>query len=383
MASMVVLHSSDSVMSQIFNSGAYNCANPGPSPHLCPLIGKVTHFGRTLEEGLDLAMNSKVTGPVIYHSGGWYMKLFGGNPRNLRINSIQLNPDTNLLLAIPYPSGTNFVIRYVGPSWCGYCSTTFPQVFSVADVEAAHGDRWYFDTSNQVLYVKLVMKREPANLGSPHVDWVKESAQTLDHFTREGLTIWKDASQHWLEIQASSCGTGSSSDRCAEVAVDTIPGERRNRPPTTSLSFAPTPPSPQPTRSEDKCTSRNWGSCGERGVFGCCVDTDFTCDVVIEEYYQCRTSEPRGKFEQCGVAYSDGTPAFIGTCADAGWTCQPGSQGQHQPDGWYRCLPESSSTCISGGQWTYCGDQMDTATCCDSNLACDTSSYWWHSCQPV
>ena len=89
---------SDSAASVVLNTGSIDetligntlCVNGGGSAP-CPVIGSVTHFGREEEiTSLSLAVNGKVTGPLIACAGGWFVRYSQGTPRQLTFTEVQV-----------------------------------------------------------------------------------------------------------------------------------------------------------------------------------------------------------------------------------------------------------------------------------------------------
>ena len=70
------------------NIGSSICVNENLDGNIgCPVIGKVTHFGRVEGTGLDLASQPKITGPIIASAGGWFIHFNDGTPKLLTLTS--------------------------------------------------------------------------------------------------------------------------------------------------------------------------------------------------------------------------------------------------------------------------------------------------------
>lgn len=85
----------------------------------CPEGATITHFGKT--EGsasYNVSLMPRVAGPLIANSGGWFVRFMGGTPSTISFTDMQIRHQDTLLLAIPYPAGTNFRIYAKAPSWC-------------------------------------------------------------------------------------------------------------------------------------------------------------------------------------------------------------------------------------------------------------------------
>jgi len=237
----------DQAKEDLIGSDDNNCPN---GDGLCPLVGKVTHFGWTLTDGIPLAMNPKVTGPIIKSSGGWFVRFDAGTPRKVRIMNAMIHPDDTLILAFPYPSGTTFSVIAYGPDWCdsswARCTDTLVRANSLDEVKAAYGDKYYYDSTNQILYYRVVQTDElywdHGTVDNPHQAWPKRTLDSLAHFERDGVNLMvMEAWSFRVEIVATNCGTGASTKYCAPVTPIKVPDRFSPAPPVVSRTFAPSP----------------------------------------------------------------------------------------------------------------------------------------------
>jgi hypothetical protein len=81
------------------------CGNGNNRP--CPPLGYVRHVGRRFSNtvnktGLAITARGELVGPV----GGyaWIVELNQGAPRNLRIEDVEVLPETPLIISIAYPA---------------------------------------------------------------------------------------------------------------------------------------------------------------------------------------------------------------------------------------------------------------------------------------
>lgn len=180
----------------------------------CPLIGKVTHFGRTEGiDSLDLAYYAKVTGPVVYESGGWFIRFDSGTPKNLTFDNVQVFPKDKLLIALPYPAGTTFTIEARTAQWCSpsasrLCRFTLKPTTSVDAVLNGTGDLYYFN--NGILYLRIVQQSD-GSLGRGNT-WIQRTVAELDPFQQAGITLIGRtfAGDYRITINASNCGSNST-----------------------------------------------------------------------------------------------------------------------------------------------------------------------------
>jgi len=189
----------------------------------CPIVGKATHFGRDESHGVDIAVMGQLTGPIIYRSGGWFIRYTDGTPQQLTIGEIQVDPDDSLLLAFPYPADTSFEISFEAATWCGtswaVCTHPFTSVASAQEVFTGYGDVYFWDNDAQILYVRATM--QPSTFGSPGTDAPWTSIPPApNEFTRGGLTLPIVDYDPTIVIKASC-----SSDPCAPQPDVKVPGE--------------------------------------------------------------------------------------------------------------------------------------------------------------
>jgi hypothetical protein len=74
----------------------------------------------------DVALMSRIAGPLIWSSGAWFLRYLGGTPQTVTFTHMQIRHEDTLHIAIPYPSGTTFNIYSTAPPWCneGTCRPT-------------------------------------------------------------------------------------------------------------------------------------------------------------------------------------------------------------------------------------------------------------------
>jgi len=183
----------------------------------CPIIGKATHFGRSINEGLSIGSNARVTGPVIASSGGWFVRFNTGTPKVLELKEFQVARSTKLLLALPYPSGTTFKITAYAANWCWKnCSFKFKLVDSLGKVIDSSGAYYYFDSSKGILYLKLVQQPD-RSLGDKS-PW---ELLPLYTFERDGISLPYLGWEYRLKIEAINCG--GSSKYCTQPPLYVSP----------------------------------------------------------------------------------------------------------------------------------------------------------------
>jgi len=203
--------------------GTNNCMNGGGSKK-CPVIGQVSHFGATNESaGLSIGVNGKLTGPIIAAAGGWFIRYSNGTPKKLTLISVQVAMSDIFLVAIPYPSGTTFNIYFNGASWCGtswaYCKHDIVAGNSIAAVRNAFGDVYYWDNTNRVLYLRLIVSK--STFGDLRTNntarWTPY--QPEEQFTRGGQTLITPSYQSSVIIEASCASNPCDPSQTSSVKV--------------------------------------------------------------------------------------------------------------------------------------------------------------------
>ena len=131
-------------VSSCFNGNKGTAEDP-----LCPAIGRMRHLGSLFDlandpkGGLPITPRSEVAGPV----GGfsWVMQLDAGSPKSLKIEQVEVDSSTPLILALPYPESTSFTITAHAWQYCNQashtlsCSEEFTAVDSLAKVRFSQG----------------------------------------------------------------------------------------------------------------------------------------------------------------------------------------------------------------------------------------------------
>eukprot|EP00475_Leptophrys_vorax_P012438 TRINITY_DN1888_c0_g1_i1.p1 TRINITY_DN1888_c0_g1~~TRINITY_DN1888_c0_g1_i1.p1 ORF type:complete len:1154 (-),score=257.11 TRINITY_DN1888_c0_g1_i1:36-3497(-) len=225
-AASIYLNWNATWQSQIGNTVCMN----GGGAYPCPNIANVTRFGGT--EGTDsllVGVNAKITGPVTYESGGWFIRFPNGTPSTLVIDQVQVYPQDVLLIALPYPAGTVFNITAGTASWCGtwnnnVCNANFSAVGSVAAVVNGSGNVYFYDSAKYLLYMRIVQQTD-SSIGDSKV-WKQMNLTQLTPFVRGGVTLIgrSGAGNYKITIAASNCGTANAGlcDLPSGVAVPAL-----------------------------------------------------------------------------------------------------------------------------------------------------------------
>lgn len=141
------------------------CGNTEGYP--CEPVGYVRHLGHkfspmqnsNLSRGLPVTANPDIVG--ITGGYGWLLDLNIPAPRQLTFSTVEVDPDSPLIVSIPYPMGTNFAISAHGAPWCsegsGYtCSHLYTKASSIDEVRKERGDSYHVDETG-VLSLRIVM----------------------------------------------------------------------------------------------------------------------------------------------------------------------------------------------------------------------------------
>ena len=207
-------------------------------------IGTVTHFGRDENAtALNLTANAKVVGPIIQKAGGWFVRLVEtvrvnenvsytlGMPKNLTIARLQVDAADPLIVAFPYPRGSQFRITGNAAPSCDpnnfRCTHTFSPAGGVLSLRLSSDPAYVFDNDAQVLYVRLVQRNDShfgalASTSSPVF-------QPLDKYTRAGVSM-PVPNAYTVSIVATCVSAPANDSNCmdlpsvnAPAALDAIP----------------------------------------------------------------------------------------------------------------------------------------------------------------
>jgi len=221
--------------------GGSSCKNgpkeDGAGGLYCPAVGKIRHIGSLFDSsndptgGLPITANSEVAGLV--GGFGWVLQLDDGPPKDLKIDQVEVDSTTPLMLVIPYPQETAFTITahgvYCTPSSTHSCTEQFALVDSVAHVRHSQGNTYYFDTTTNLLYVRIIQFPETFtgddvysstamwhlwDLDTPNTKSWDPNPYALDRYSFNGITLPKFAYGNYLQITAD-CVESSVSGHCA------------------------------------------------------------------------------------------------------------------------------------------------------------------------
>jgi hypothetical protein len=193
------------------------CGNGNIDP--CPILGFVRHAGKRFstgfnETGLAITANGQIVGPV--NGYAWIVELTRGAPRNLRIDYVEVLPETPLLICIAYPVGTTINITAHAASWCWKgskdftCAEAFTKAASLQEVRTGPGNQYHMDSSG-VLTFRVV--QPPAGyVGRPNWfipsrtdPYLSEKAFAIGRLERSGVYLPIKAYEPYLQVDAT-CG---------------------------------------------------------------------------------------------------------------------------------------------------------------------------------
>jgi hypothetical protein len=208
-----------SVHNQVGGGGAF-CGNGNQRP--CPPLGYLRHAGKRFSNAVGLKAGMAVTarGEVVGPVGGyaWILELDGGAPRNLRLDDVEVLPETPMIISIAYPVGTTVNITVHAPTWCWKgsaqfsCAQSFTEAASLPQVRSGPGNQYFMD-SNGVLTFRVAQLPQ-GYIGRPN--WFIPSRTDLDtsgkafataRFERSGVYLPK-ASYASYHIDAICPGSG-------------------------------------------------------------------------------------------------------------------------------------------------------------------------------
>jgi len=204
----------------------------------CPIGAVVTHFNRNEANAYPVALSPRVTGPVISECGGWFVRYLGGTPNHITFTDMQIDHDTILHLAIPYPAGTTFKIYAQAPVWCypgtppyepwdSICQHFYHPVNSIQEVRDSWGDTYFFDSSTQLLHIRIVsldsFTYEFATNATYNPSAVWNSSSTWStYFSRDGLNLLVTGSTLWSVVINTT--SANCNPRCPDLPGVSVPG---------------------------------------------------------------------------------------------------------------------------------------------------------------
>jgi hypothetical protein len=173
-------------------------------PEECPALGYLRHLGQRFEPdqndpttwGMPVTANSEMVGPT--GGFGWFLNLDRGAPKTLTFGRLEVDPESVLLISIPYPPGTTFTVtassRGCTDSDEVTCSTTFEQTEDLEEVRTL-GNTYHVHSSG-VLTVRVSQIADEF-VGLP--DWLipgwdelhedSNNGYALDRFERAGVRL--------------------------------------------------------------------------------------------------------------------------------------------------------------------------------------------------
>jgi len=211
--------------------GGSLCGNGNLAP--CLALGYMKHLGSLFnsDKGLPVTANADVVGPT--GGFGWLLKLNNGAPHTLKLDFIEVSPDSPLMLSIAYPPGTGFTIT-ANAAWCSpsqkySCKETFSAVSSIEKVRNSLGNTYHVD-SNGLLTVRIIQTPQ-SFVGDPN--WLLPDNNTpgkwgnwyaLDRFSRNGVFLPRMAYGPWLDIQANCQRSGAyCAKKPNDISIDVCP----------------------------------------------------------------------------------------------------------------------------------------------------------------
>lgn len=209
--------------------GGSQCGNGEGQP--CNSLGFIRHMGKDFsnDQGLSITANGDIDGPV----GGfsWFLTLNEGAPKQLRFDTIEVDPDTPLLFSIAYPPGTNFTVR-AQAAYCNgsgsLCQSTFTKVDSIQQVRQSLGNVYSFSDAG-LLTVRIVQTAQ-TYLGDS--EWFLPTYEStgrwddtfsLPRFERGGVRLPMSSYGPYLEILAECSISSTNWAYCAQLPPNLDP----------------------------------------------------------------------------------------------------------------------------------------------------------------
>ena len=221
----VKLEWDNSIHSQV---GDTLCSDEGRTS--CPTVGYVRHTGPRFSDdlGLPITANADIVG--LTGGYGWYLTFLQGPPRRLKLSSIELDPDTVLIVSIAYPVGTLVNVTAHASDGCRSntafsCSEVFQPVSSRELVRQSPQGNAYHLSEDGILTFRVVQTGREF-VGNPNwfvpswddidrngVEWI------LDRFERKGVRLPSAKTGPYIEVVANCGGAGPY---CTEALAPTV-----------------------------------------------------------------------------------------------------------------------------------------------------------------
>ena len=199
------------------------CNNGGGNP--CYPVGYIRHLGPMFanDQGLPVTANADIVGPV--GGFGWLLEFNEGAPRTLRIQHVELKPETPLMLSLVYPLGTNVTVTASASSCRSNsrysCSEQFHRVGTTMAVRTSLGNAYHMDDATGVLTIRVI--ETPRNfVGVP--EWFLPTFEdegkygvgfALPRFERRGILLPKANKGAQIDIRANCARSESNNAYCA------------------------------------------------------------------------------------------------------------------------------------------------------------------------
>lgn len=190
--------------------GLTQCGNGQNIP--CDYFGHIKHVGELYQKdpGLPITANADIIGLV--GGFGWKLELYGGAPKYLRFEEIEVDPSKPMMLSIAYPKGTNFnIVAHAG--WCRQdtaeysCSHRLHQVESIEEVRSSIGNTYHVD-ENGVLTIRIIQTPKTfvgrPEFFLPDYNSVGKDGKgyALPRFERNGVRLPKYTRTNYLSLEA-------------------------------------------------------------------------------------------------------------------------------------------------------------------------------------
>lgn len=183
----------------------------------CPTEGYLRHAGKKFSnQNTNLPLTA--VGDVVGLTGGfgWILEFVNGSPRSLDFKRAEINPDSKLLISIPYPSGSSVEVSALTPRCkdatvsgiTTTCKEIFKQVASIDIVRSGPGNTYHLSSSG-VLTFRLA---ETASRYTGKPEWslpnystpsnMKEDVWALNRFERGNIILPRLDPTVYYHVQA-------------------------------------------------------------------------------------------------------------------------------------------------------------------------------------
>jgi hypothetical protein len=188
----------------------------------CNALGYVRHAGHYFNNslGFPIVSRGEITGPIGGY--GWIITFVNKTvPRKMRFSAPNIDPNSKMLISIPYPKGTTFNIIAYADQGCPNkvttirCNETFTQVLTIDAVRNGAGNTYYVDNDGV-----LTFRMAETAMSYISIPWTlpnytsppykAEELWAIQRFERDGVLLPQRHTANSYVVTAKCPSDGSS-----------------------------------------------------------------------------------------------------------------------------------------------------------------------------